>query len=35
VAIALAAYGEVDSDELAVFVRARRFQGTIWSVLLG
>jgi hypothetical protein len=35
VAIALAAYGEIDPDALAVFVSARRFQGTMWLVLLG
>jgi hypothetical protein len=34
VATALAAYGEIDSAALAVFVAARRFQGTIWSVML-
>lgn len=34
VAAALAAYGEVDSEALAVFVAARRFQGSVWSVLL-
>jgi Phosphotransferase enzyme family len=34
VARALAAYGEIDADALAVFVAARRFQGTMWSVLL-
>ncbi|HEX3734533.1 MAG TPA: phosphotransferase [Solirubrobacterales bacterium] len=34
VATALAAYGEIDAEELAVFVAARRFQGTLWSVLL-
>jgi hypothetical protein len=34
VATALAAYGEIDAATLAVFVAARRFQGTIWSVLL-
>jgi hypothetical protein len=35
VAAALAAYGEIDPEALAVFVAARRFQGTMWSVLLG
>jgi hypothetical protein len=35
VADALAAYGEIDRDALAVFVAARRFQGTLWSELLG
>jgi hypothetical protein len=34
VASALAAYGEINSEALAVFVAARRFQGTMWSVLL-
>jgi hypothetical protein len=34
VAAALAAYGEVDPEALAVFVAARRFQGTLWSELL-
>jgi Phosphotransferase enzyme family len=34
VATALAAYGEIDSEALAVFVAARRFQGTLWSELL-
>lgn len=34
VAEALAAYGEIDPEALAVFVAARRFQGTVWSVLL-
>jgi hypothetical protein len=34
VATALAAYGEIDPEELAVFVAARRFQGTLWSELL-
>jgi Phosphotransferase enzyme family len=34
VAAALAAYGEVDPEALAVFVAARRFQGTLWSQLL-
>jgi Phosphotransferase enzyme family len=34
VAVALAAYGEIDRETLAVFVAARRFQGTIWSELL-
>jgi hypothetical protein len=35
VAAALAAYGEVDPDALRTFVAARRFQGTIWSFVLG
>jgi Phosphotransferase enzyme family len=34
VAAALAAYGEIDPEALAVFVAARRFQGTMWSELL-
>lgn len=34
VAAALAAYGEVDPEALTAFVAARRFQGTMWSVLL-
>jgi hypothetical protein len=34
VATALAAYGEIDPEALAVFVAARRFQGTLWSELL-
>jgi hypothetical protein len=34
VAAALAAYGEIDPEALAVFVAARRFQGTLWSELL-
>jgi Ser/Thr protein kinase RdoA (MazF antagonist) len=34
VATALAAYGEIDAEVLAVFVASRRFQGTMWSVLL-
>ena len=34
VATARAAYGEIDAEVLAVFVAARRFQGTMWSVLL-
>jgi Phosphotransferase enzyme family len=34
VATALAAYGEIDPAVLAVFVAARRFQGTLWSELL-
>jgi len=34
VAVALAAYGDIDPEALAVFVAARRFQGTMWSVLL-
>ena len=34
VATALAAYGEIDREALAVFVAARRFQGTLWSELL-
>ena len=34
VATALAAYGEIDAEVLAVFVAARRFQGTMWLVLL-
>jgi hypothetical protein len=34
VAAALAAYGEIDPEALAVFVAARRFQGTLWSQLL-
>jgi hypothetical protein len=34
VAAALGAYGEVDPEALAVFVAARRFQGTLWSELL-
>lgn len=34
VATALAAYGEIDAEILPVFVAARRFQGTMWSVLL-
>ena len=34
VATALAAYGEIDPEVLAVFVAARRFQGTLWSALL-
>jgi aminoglycoside phosphotransferase (APT) family kinase protein len=34
VAIALAAYGEIDPAVLAVFVAVRRFQGTLWSELL-
>jgi hypothetical protein len=34
VATALAAYGEIDPETLAVFVAARRFQGTLWSELL-
>lgn len=34
VATALAAYGEIDAEVLAVFVAARRFQGSMWSVLL-
>jgi Ser/Thr protein kinase RdoA (MazF antagonist) len=34
VATALAAYGEIDSATLEVFVAARRFQGTIWSAIL-
>jgi hypothetical protein len=34
VAAALAAYGEIDPDALAVFVAARRFQGSMWEVLL-
>ena len=35
VAAALAAYGDVELDVLEVFVAARRFQGTVWSVMLG
>ena len=35
VATALTAYGEIDAEALTVFVAARRFQGTMWSVLLG
>lgn len=34
VATALAAYGKIDPEVLAVFVAARRFQGTLWSELL-
>jgi hypothetical protein len=34
VAAALAAYGEIDPEALAVFVAARRFQGTLWSEIL-
>jgi hypothetical protein len=34
VAAALAAYGEIDPEALAVFVAARRFQGTVWAELL-
>jgi hypothetical protein len=34
VATALAAYGKIDPEVLAVFVAARRFQGTLWSKLL-
>ncbi|HEY1834634.1 MAG TPA: phosphotransferase [Solirubrobacteraceae bacterium] len=34
VAAALAGYGGLDAEALAVFVAARKFQGTIWSVLL-
>jgi hypothetical protein len=34
VAAALAGYGEIDPEALAVFVAARRFQGTLWSELL-
>jgi Phosphotransferase enzyme family len=34
VAAALAAYGEIDPEALAVFVAVRRFQGTLWSELL-
>lgn len=34
VAAALAAYGEIDAEELAVFVAVRRFQGTMWVKLL-
>ena len=34
VAAALAAYGKIDPEALAVFVAARRFQGTLWSELL-
>jgi hypothetical protein len=34
VATALAAYGEIDAEVLAAFAAARRFQGTMWSVLL-
>jgi hypothetical protein len=34
VAAALAAYGEIDAEALAAFVAARRFQGTMWAVLL-
>jgi Phosphotransferase enzyme family len=34
VAVALAAYGEIDPTVLAVFVAVRRFQGTLWSQLL-
>jgi hypothetical protein len=34
VAVALAAYGEIDPEALAVFVAARRFQGALWSELL-
>jgi hypothetical protein len=34
VAAALAAYGEIDPEALAVFVAARRIQGTLWSELL-
>jgi hypothetical protein len=35
VAAALAAYGEIDPVALEVFVAVRRFQGTLWSELLG
>lgn len=34
VAAALAAYGEIEAEALAVFVAARKFQGTMWTVLL-
>jgi hypothetical protein len=34
VATALAAYGEIDPEALAVFVAVRRFQGTLWSEVL-
>jgi Phosphotransferase enzyme family len=34
VAAALAAYSKIDPEVLAVFVAARRFQGTLWSKLL-
>jgi hypothetical protein len=35
VAAALDAYGTIDTEILATFVAARRFQGTMWSLLLG
>jgi aminoglycoside phosphotransferase (APT) family kinase protein len=34
VAAALEAYGPIETEVLAAFVDARRFQGTIWSILL-
>jgi hypothetical protein len=34
VAEALAAYGEIDAEAFAVFVAARRFQGSMWAALL-